>query len=299
MASFSGTARRDVEVVSGPEMLDGVRAAVVGGTGGLGQAIARELASRGAQVTVVGQTFRDAGAKNLSFESADLSKMSEAARIGRALPAELDLVVLTTGIFASPQREVTAEGLERDLAVSYLSRLAILRELAPRLKAKARVFVMGFPGTGQKGELGDLNAERSYQSMTVHMNTVAGNEALVLEGARRWPHLAFFGLNPGLIKTNIRANVLGGNQSLRFKLVESVIGLMMISPETYARRIVPVLVAPGLEAKAPVMFNQKARPILQTPELTGERVEQLIGESEALLEKALKAAAAPRPAAVS
>lgn len=44
----------------------------------------------------------------------------------------LDPVVLTTGIMAGPKREVTAEGLERDVAISYLSRVAVLREIAPR-----------------------------------------------------------------------------------------------------------------------------------------------------------------------
>ena len=36
-----------------------------------------------------------------------------------------------------------------------------------------------FPGAGQAGTLGDLNAEKSYSAWPVHMQTVAGNEALV------------------------------------------------------------------------------------------------------------------------
>ena len=43
-----------------------------------------------------------------------------------------------------------------------------------------------------------------------------------------------------------------------------------------------------LEAHAPVMFNQKARPIFATPALDEARVKQLISESEALVERALK-----------
>jgi len=82
--------------------LKGYKVAVVGGTGGLGRAIAQTLASRGASVTVVGQTFRDQGVPGLDFMQADLSLMREAERVGKALPAEeLDLVVFTTGIFAA------------------------------------------------------------------------------------------------------------------------------------------------------------------------------------------------------
>ena len=104
-------------------VLEDWKVGVVGGTGGLGRSIGRALASRGAAVTVVGQTFRDQGA-GIDFLKADLSLMREAERVARELPAEqLDLVVLTTGIFAAPARQETAEGIERDMAVSYLSRL--------------------------------------------------------------------------------------------------------------------------------------------------------------------------------
>ena len=51
--------------------LKGYKVAVVGGTGGLGRAIAQTLASPGASVTVVGQTFRDQGVPGLDFMQAD------------------------------------------------------------------------------------------------------------------------------------------------------------------------------------------------------------------------------------
>jgi NAD(P)-dependent dehydrogenase (short-subunit alcohol dehydrogenase family) len=265
--------------------LSGKRAVVVGGTNGLGRAIARLMAERGARVTVVGQTFRDEGAKGIDFVKADLSLMREARRVGRELPAEeLDLVVLTTGIMAAPKREVTAEGIERDMAISYLSRLAVLRELAPRLSRdrKPRVFVMGFPGTGQAGNLDDLTGERSYDAFGVHMNTVAGNEALVLDSVRRYPHAEFFGLNPGLIKTAIRSNYLGEN-SLKHRFTEFMIGLFMTSPEAYAERTVPLLFAPELEGRSGAMFNQKGDAILASEVMTKERVSSLIEKSEALI----------------
>lgn len=163
--------------------LTGKRTALVGGTGGIGRALSRFMASRGASVTVVGRTFRDAGVAGIEFMKADLSLMREAHRLGQELPAEtFDLVVLTAGIMASPGREETVEGLEQDLAVSYLSRLVLVRAIAPRLGTrrstaviKPRVFVMGFPGAGHIGSADDLNSEKSYGMMAAHMNTVAGN----------------------------------------------------------------------------------------------------------------------------
>src|SRR5438874_2418918 len=86
-----------------PSSLDlkGAKIAVVGGTGGLGRALSRFFASRGANVIVVGQTFRDSDVRGIELVKADLSLMREAERVGKALPAEtLDLVLFTTGIFA-------------------------------------------------------------------------------------------------------------------------------------------------------------------------------------------------------
>lgn len=266
--------------------LRGKTVAVIGGTNGLGRAIARLAAAQGARVLVVGRSFRDEGTANLEHVPADLASMQEAQRVGRALPAEdLDLVVFTTGIIAAPKRETTAEGLERDMAVSYLSRLAILRELAPRLRKSTpptRIFVMGFPGTGQAADLTDLDGARNYAAMTVHMNTVAGNEALVLDAVRRYPHAEFYGLNPGLIKTDIRANYMGEG-SLKHRLVETILGWFTITPETYAKRILPVLVAPELTGRSGAMFNPKPKAILPSAVLDGAHVADLITRSEAMI----------------
>jgi NAD(P)-dependent dehydrogenase (short-subunit alcohol dehydrogenase family) len=266
--------------------LKGRSLVVVGGTDGLGRAIAKTAAARGAQVTVCGRTFRDEGVKGITFARADLSSMKEAARIGRELPAA-DVFLFTTGIITAPLREQTAEGLERDLAVSYLSRLAAIRELAPRLKT-GRIFVMGYPGEGQKGDPADLNAEREYKAWPQHMNTVAGNEVLVLDSVKRYPELRFFGLNPGLIKTNIRANLLGPD-TLKHRAAELLIGLIMPSPEAYARKTVPILFAPELEGHSGAMFSQKGKPILPTPALSPPYVAQFIDASQALLQRALAA----------
>ncbi len=300
MSKLSGTPDRSITLPrADPDRLDltGKRVAVVGGTGGLGRALAAFMAARGAEVTVVGRTFRDQGAARIAFEQADLESMAEARRVGRALPAEtLDALVLTTGIMTAPQREETREGLERDLAVSYLSRLAIVREAAPRLGkerrggARSRLFVMGFPGTGEAGDLDDLNSERGYKAFTAHMNTVAGNEALVLDAAARYPHLGAFGLNPGLVKTEIRSNYLGAG-SFKHRVLEWLIGLLMPSPEKFARRVGPALFAPELERASGIHVNSKGVAIRPSEVMTPDRVSKLIARSEGLLDRALGATA--------
>jgi NAD(P)-dependent dehydrogenase (short-subunit alcohol dehydrogenase family) len=274
--------------------LTGMNVAIVGGTGGLGRALSRFMASRGASVVVVGRTFRDSDMPRIQFIQADLSLMREAQRVAQALPAEtLDLVVFTTGIFAATKRQETAEGIERDMAVSYLSRLVILREIAPRLgknrpaaPMKPRVFIMGYPGTGQAGAIDDLNAKKSYGAMAAHMNTVAGNEALVLDAAKRYPHATVFGLNPGLHRTEIRDNLLGQG-TLKSRFVEWMIGLWSTSAETYAERLTPLLVSPDLETHSGAMFDQQGNAILPSAKLKDESyVRAFMTASEALVSRA-------------
>lgn len=164
--------------------LSGKRLCVVGSTEGLGRAIARLWASRGAEATVVGRTFRDAGAERISFVRCDLSLLREAAALGECLP--IDVLLFTNRIISAPKRQVTAEGIERDMAVSFLSRHALLSTYLLRVQAAAaaaaepakvpplRLFVMGYPGQGKTAVLGDLNSEKSHGVMPAHMNTVAG-----------------------------------------------------------------------------------------------------------------------------
>ncbi len=273
-----------------PANLDftGRRVAIIGGTGGIGRAFARAVAAKGASVTIVGRKFRDPDVTGIDFVSADLSLMTEARRIGETLPAETyDLVVFTTGIMAGPKREATAEGIERDLAISYLSRLVILRGMAGRMGSdnrRPRVFVMGFPGSGQKAVIDDLNSDRNYGRMRAHMNTVAGNEALVLDAARRYPQFDTFGLNPGFVKTDIRGNLFGG-KNLLYRVMEGLAGILTKDADSYARRILPLLVAPELRGQAGRMFDDKARAIVASSWLTETSVEQVIAASAALVEE--------------
>ncbi|MEV8388889.1 MULTISPECIES: NAD(P)-dependent oxidoreductase [unclassified Streptomyces] len=274
--------------------LSSKKLAVIGGTNGLGQAIARQALARGADVTVVGRTFRDNPADRLTFVETDLSSMSEAVRLGLELPAEsYDVVLFTTGIIAAKTREETHEHIERDMAISYLNRLAVLQGLSPRLGSargedapRPRVFIMGSPGVGETGDPDDLNSEENYTSMVAHSNTIAGNEILVLGAKDRFPGPAFFGLGPYLIKTGIRSNFLGDG-SIIHKLVETAVGILMQSPETYAKRMVPLLFSPELEGRTGLMFGHKAQPILPTQGLDNAYVDRYMSASEALLRRAL------------
>jgi len=101
--------------------------------------------------------------------------------------------------------------------------------------------------------------------------------------AKRYPHATVFGLNPAIHRTDIRNNFFGEG-SLKSRVVEWMIGLWTTSPETYAKRLTPLLVSPDLEAHSGAMFDQKGNAILPSPKLTNASyVKSFIAASEALV----------------
>ena len=74
--------------------LAGKSVVIVGGTAGLGNAIARASANAGAKVTVVGRSQREVLPPNITFIKGDVSTLAEQRRTAAALPlGELDASV--------------------------------------------------------------------------------------------------------------------------------------------------------------------------------------------------------------
>jgi hypothetical protein len=155
------------------------------------------------------------------------------------------------------------------------------------IAAKPRVFIMGFPGANQTGSVDDFNSENRYDFLTAHMNTVIGNESLVLDARSRYPRVNFFGLNPGLIRTNIRAAVLGQG-TFGQKIAETIIGFLFPRVEGYARALAPLLLSPEIETHSGAMFNRNGDAIHASANLESTPLlPRIIGKSEELAQRAL------------
>ena len=244
---------------------------MVGGTSGIGQGIAQYALAQGAKVTIAGRTLRDTLTPSLTYIKVDFNLVSASRAFAAALPASTyDFIFLTSGIVPGSKRVETAEGIEQDMAVSALSRVVLLEEIAPKLKADARVFVWGFPGTAglmKKAPLEDFNSEVSYHGAfeAAHMRTVVVNEALVAHHASKGMHI--YGLNPGLIATDIRSSLHGGMGSCCGSCLEGCIGLFNPSVKQYVSKLLPILLSPTPAPKG-TSFGQSGKPISPTPELT-------------------------------
>ena len=276
---------------SKPPRFDGKKCLFVGGTSGIGQALARAAAEGGCQTTVVGRAFKDDGVKNISFQKADLSSMKEAKALADTLPAaSYDFITFTNGIVPGNTRVATAEGVELDMAASALSRYVMLEAFGRRLKPTVRVFNWGFPGTAgllKKTTLDDFNSEKGFKGgfEAPHMNTVALNEALVHHYAAKGREI--YGMNPGLIKTGIRDSLHGGG--FLGGLLESVVDLFNPSATAYAAAVLPLYTAPELSQHKGALFSQAGKPILPSPEFASSPalVAKWVAAADALAKQAL------------
>lgn len=114
---------------------------VTGATGGLGLTTARALAGMGARTILVGRSGERLVAARASVDGeaamheADLSLMSDVGRLAeRILETEerLDVLINNVGVLL-PEREVTAEGLEKTLATNLSGHFLLTNLLVPLL----------------------------------------------------------------------------------------------------------------------------------------------------------------------
>lgn len=134
---------------------------IAGATDGIGKALAELYLGRGDHVVGIGRNAgkgraflaaaRAAGAaERAHFVTADLGLLGEtsraAAEIGAAFPA-VDALVLCARHYRSHRTE-TAEGIEENLALFYLSRVLLGRALADALGRAPRPVVVNVAGPG-------------------------------------------------------------------------------------------------------------------------------------------------------
>jgi NAD(P)-dependent dehydrogenase (short-subunit alcohol dehydrogenase family) len=173
---------------------------VTGSTDGLGRALARDLASRGATVLVHGRdaargeaTIREirgaTGSRRLAFYLADLSSLEQVRGLADAIIADherLDALVnnagIGTGRRADRKREVSHDGYELRFAVNYLAPFLLTRLLEPLLVRSAPARIVNVSSAGQAAiDFDDVMLERHYDGIQAYCQSKLALVMLTLD----------------------------------------------------------------------------------------------------------------------
>ena len=259
------------------EVLKGKTALVTGGTSGVGKAIARGLAQRGANVIIVGRDSEKgiraeremrtaSGNRAVEFLQADLSLVREARRLGEEVAngwRALHYLAHSAGIVRG-RHVLTAEGFESNFATNYLSRFALTTCLLPSLARagqpgeSARVVLVAHPGLDGTIHYDDVNLTTKFSTIRAFRQFHYANDLFTVEFARRQPsagqgaRITISCLHPGPTKTNI-----GREMPLWMKLLvrRVVHPLFSHAPEVPAAAALKLLLADEFEGESGGLFT--------------------------------------------
>ncbi|MFF3639351.1 SDR family NAD(P)-dependent oxidoreductase [Streptomyces sp. NPDC002250] len=203
--------------------LNGQLAVVTGGTDGIGAATARALRDRGADVVIIGRSQSKAASLekepalnegSLHALNADFSSMTQVRSVVRQLAEKhrhIDFLVHAVGILIT-HAQYTDEGLEKDFAVSYLSRYVFMEEAATLGLIGPTTRMVNIAASAPdvpkyaRMEFSDLSTVRARTGMKAHGQAQLANDLLTAQAASRYGITAV-GYGPGAVNTSIRREV--------------------------------------------------------------------------------------------
>ena len=205
--------------------LAGVVAVVTGATRGIGRPAAERLAALGARVVLPvrvpsqGELVAEAIQQRNGLAEvvrADFSSMasvrSAADEIARRHP-RIGLLVNNAAVITR-RREVTADGLERQLAVNHLAPFLLTVRLLGALRAGAPARIVNVSSgahSGQRLDFDDLMSEREYRHDRVYGRTKLANILFTHELARRLEGsgVTANAVHPGVVATGLLSDYMG------------------------------------------------------------------------------------------
>jgi NAD(P)-dependent dehydrogenase (short-subunit alcohol dehydrogenase family) len=235
---------------------------ITGGTSGIGEVAAVELARQGARIAVVARDAARAGitlsklrqanpSASHTAHIADLSKIHEMRRVAKEIASavpEIDVLVNNAGALFNT-RQVTEDGLEKTFAVNHMAYFVLTNMLLPNLKPGARIVSTASDAhRGAKLDFDDLQSAKKYSGFAVYGRSKLCNILFNRELARR---IAGSGvtancLHPGFVATRF-GDQSGGIVAVAVKIAKPI---GAISPEEGAKTIIYLASSAEVEGKS-------------------------------------------------
>ena len=203
--------------------LIGKNSVVVGGTSGIGRGVAKQLASMGSSVVIVGR--KEAGVlaeleaskkpgsdARFSFVSCNSFLLKNVDSCVSTLASDpllpqVDYLVLTQGMATVQQFTPTSEGLDEKLSLHVYSRMAFIRGMLPSLKRSPDPRVLSVLSGGVHSSYANYKKDVELNLGGYSIKNAADaagfyNDICLDSLAKEEPGVAFFHAAPGFVSTN-------------------------------------------------------------------------------------------------
>jgi NAD(P)-dependent dehydrogenase (short-subunit alcohol dehydrogenase family) len=243
---------------------------ITGGTSGIGQVAAEQLASKGARLVLVARDrargeatlerlrARGPGAHHRAHY-ADLSLIGDTRRVAAEIAAaepRVDVLINNAGAMFGTRR-VTPDGLERTFALNHVSYFLLTHGLRDRLRAGAPARVVNTASRAHRRarlDFEDLQSARDYSGLMVYSRSKLCNILYTRELARRsaGTGVTVNSLHPGFVATRF-GDASGGCFSYVVRAAKKVFAL---SPEKGAETLVFLASSPEVATISGGYFYQ-------------------------------------------
>ena len=245
---------------------------VSGATSGHGEAVAKALAARGAELVLLGRNAEKCAAvqseisrtagKTPEVLLCDLQNRADVDRAADEFLASgrpLHVLVNNAGLVNLERRE-NAEGIELTFAVNYLSMFQLTLRLFERLKQSAPSRVVHIASDTYRIaslDLADLELREGYSVMKAYGRSKLAIVHFTLELARRsqGSGVAVNAVDPGPVASNIASN----NPGWLYNLARPMIQNLFPSADKAARTCLRVASEPGLESESGGYYRSMKR----------------------------------------
>jgi NAD(P)-dependent dehydrogenase (short-subunit alcohol dehydrogenase family) len=256
--------------------MEGRVCVVTGATSGIGREAVLDLAAMGARIVA---TARDEGraaalvrdvkgrtGRDVEVVMADLSSLEQVRRLAQEILSRHEVVhalVNNAGILAGA-RDVTADGVERTMAVNHLApfllthllREAVRRGAAPGRAARVVTVASDAHRASRlrTDDLDDLTYAKRFSAMRAYCDSKLANVLFAYELARREAgnNVASYAVHPGSVRSG-----WGRDGHGLMGLLLRLIGPFQLSSQQGARPVVRATSDPALERQTGIYVTQK------------------------------------------